>query len=187
MFCPLFRRLYRDERGFTLIELMIVILVILILAGILIPQFGIARERARKASCVNNQRNLETAVTMWAIDNPLQTYVGGNFSSGATLPNYGLLTSGSLYATPALFHDPDDPSPFLPAQNPPVGIDYYLSQGSPTGGVPNPAAPSYGHVTCAYAADTGQSCGSGDPWVNCYEGAGPGTGLVHARGASASP
>ncbi len=63
------QKIQRGEAGFTLIELMIVILVILILAAILVPQFGLARERARKASCVSNQRNIETSVAMWATDN----------------------------------------------------------------------------------------------------------------------
>jgi len=75
------RRIRGQEAGFTLIELMIVILVILILAAILIPQFGIARERARKASCVSNQRNVETAVAMWQTDNPSTTYTQGEMSA----------------------------------------------------------------------------------------------------------
>ncbi|HLY24065.1 MAG TPA: type II secretion system protein, partial [bacterium] len=70
MLRKLLSKMQRDERGFTLIELMIVILVILVLAAILLPQFGLARERARKASCVSNQRNLETSVAMWQTDNP---------------------------------------------------------------------------------------------------------------------
>ena len=74
---PMLRRLIQmlkqRESGFTLIELMIVILVILILAAILVPQFGLAQERARKAKCVSNQRNLETAVAMWSTDNTART------------------------------------------------------------------------------------------------------------------
>jgi prepilin-type N-terminal cleavage/methylation domain-containing protein len=166
------------QAGFTLIELMIVILVILLLAAILVPQFGIARERARKASCVSNQRNLETAVAMWATDNPLVFYTGGTMN-GST-PGFAALTAGTpAYALAGAFQEPDDPNA---ANN--NGTDYYLS----TGGAPvNPAAPSYGHVACAYAADAGTVCGGGDPWVNCYNGKGPGTNLDHTRGGAASP
>src|SRR5690242_21953891 len=103
------RKRVRDERGFTLIELMIVILVILVLAAILVPQFGIARERARKASCVSNQRNLETSVAMWATDNPNTTYVGGLFS--AATPSYTALTGSPVYSLPGAFTEPDAGGP----------------------------------------------------------------------------
>ncbi len=175
----LVRRVHRGEAGFTLIELMIVILVILILAAILVPQFGLARERARKASCVSNQRNIETSVAMWSTDNPIGNYVQGVMTAGTSIPNYASLTGNPQYTLVGAFQEPDDPNA---ADN--NGTDYYLS----AGGAPvNAAAPSFGHVACAYAADAGTVCGNGDPWINCYNGAGGGTGLNHSRGASASP
>ena len=174
----LMHKVHRKSTGFTLIELMIVILVILILAAILVPQFSMARERARKASCISNQRNLETSVAMWATDNPFPVYVAGNFTASA--PSYAQLTSGTpQYTLANAFIEPDDPN--VANQ---MGQDYYLS----AGGAPvNPSAPSYGHVACMYAQDLGTACGNGDPWVNCYNGKGPGTGLSHTRGGSASP
>ena len=175
----------KDEAGFTLIELMIVILVILILAAILIPQFGVARERARKSSCVSNQRNLETAIAMWATDNPQPTYTGGTLS--ASFPGYASLVGPPAYTTVTNFYEPDDPAGGGGGANS-TGQDYYLSQGSATGGVANGAAPSYGHVACNWTADVNPSgCTPGDPWVNCYNGTGGGTGLSHERGGAASP
>ncbi len=44
--------------GFTLIELLVVIAIIAILASILFPVFAQAREKARQASCLSNQRQL---------------------------------------------------------------------------------------------------------------------------------
>jgi prepilin-type N-terminal cleavage/methylation domain-containing protein len=175
----LIKSIHTRERGFTLIELMIVILVILILAGVLIPQMGVARERANKAKCVSNQRNIETAVALWAIDNPGVNYDGGAMDNST--PGYNDLTVAPFYANPSAFAEPDDPN-----VNRRVGDDYYLSQGN-GGGSANPAAPTYGHVVCNYAEDPSTSCGGGDPWVNCYEGNGRGTGLNHVRGAAASP
>ncbi len=177
MLARLIRQIHRGEAGFTLIELMIVILVILILAAILVPQFGLARERARKASCVSNQRNIETSIAMWATDNPATAYTQGVMT--ASVPSYAQLTGAPQYTLVGAFQEPDDP-----AAGNNNGTDYYLS----AGGAPvNSAAPSYGHVACAYAADVGTVCGNGDPWINCYNGKGAGPGLNHTRGGSASP
>jgi prepilin-type N-terminal cleavage/methylation domain-containing protein len=173
MLAGMIRRVHSREAGFTLIELMIVILVILILAAILVPQFGLARERARKASCVSNQRNLETAVAMWATDNPTVAYTGGNFT--ASVPSYAQLTGTPQYTLVGAFIEPDDP--VAGNQN---GTDYYLSMGA-AAAPGNPAAPSYGHAACA--ADE-----TPDPWVNNYDGAaGNVVGISHTRGAAASP
>ena len=170
----------RDERGFTLIELMIAILVILVLAAILMPQFGIARERARKATCVSNQRNLETAVALWQTDNPAPTLGQGEMSA-TSVPTAGTLSSIPVYTPAAAYKEPDDTGGGASQTN---GADYFLSTGGTT---PSSIAPSYGHVICIFAFGPGANP---DPWG----GVGPvteqgtgGTNLNHARGASASP
>jgi prepilin-type N-terminal cleavage/methylation domain-containing protein len=56
------------KTGFTLIELLVVIAIIAILAAILFPVFAQAREKARTISCLSNQKNLGTAVLMYARD-----------------------------------------------------------------------------------------------------------------------
>ncbi len=181
MLARLGRWLRREEAGFTLIELMIVVLVILVLAAILIPQFGLARERARKASCVSNQRNIETAVSMWAADHPTTSYAGGTMQSGGSTPNITDLTGSTTgYTTVTNFVEPDDPG-----ATGSDGTDYYLSNGAPGNPSPDTSAvgtnPSYGHVACAYD-------GVADPWVAGYDaGLGSGTGISHTRGVSASP
>jgi len=58
----------KTRRGFTLIELLVVIGIIAVLAGILIPIFSKARERARQQKCVGNQKQIGTAILMWAQD-----------------------------------------------------------------------------------------------------------------------
>lgn len=56
------------RRGFTLIELLVVIAIIAILAAILFPVFAQAREKARAASCISNQKQISLALLMYAQD-----------------------------------------------------------------------------------------------------------------------
>jgi prepilin-type N-terminal cleavage/methylation domain-containing protein/prepilin-type processing-associated H-X9-DG protein len=59
---------HRKPSGFTLIELLVVIAIIAILAAILFPVFAQAREKARGASCLSNQKQLGIAFMMYTQD-----------------------------------------------------------------------------------------------------------------------
>ncbi|MCW3059522.1 MAG: hypothetical protein JWQ02_1343 [Capsulimonas sp.] len=56
------------QRGFTLIELLVVIAIISILASLLFPAFFSAREKARAAVCLSNQRQIGMAMSMYMQD-----------------------------------------------------------------------------------------------------------------------
>jgi prepilin-type N-terminal cleavage/methylation domain-containing protein len=60
----------KDQKGFTLIELMIVIAIIGILAAIAIPQFSKYRTRSYNTAAKSDAKNVYTAAQVYFTDNP---------------------------------------------------------------------------------------------------------------------
>ena len=58
----------RDSKGFTLVELLVVVAIIAILMAILLPALRSARERARSVRCMSNQRNLGQALAQYSVE-----------------------------------------------------------------------------------------------------------------------
>ena len=59
---------YSSKNQFTLIELLVVIAIIAILAAMLLPTLGRAKEISKSIACTNNLKQLGTAVTMYVGD-----------------------------------------------------------------------------------------------------------------------
>jgi prepilin-type N-terminal cleavage/methylation domain-containing protein/prepilin-type processing-associated H-X9-DG protein len=95
------------KTGFTLIELLVVIAIIAILAAILFPVFGRARENARRSACASNMRQLGLAFRQYT-----QDYDG--YHPGAA--NYQRWADGAHWVTgideEKLAEDPSAPNPY---------------------------------------------------------------------------
>ena len=92
----------KGQKGFTLIELMIVVAIIGILAAIAIPQFASYRARGFKATMNADAKNVHTAIQAYLVDNP--TKVASDVDAlptGAawTTGNGGTITDGAVCVT----------------------------------------------------------------------------------------
>jgi len=92
----LYRNLYRKKKGFTLVELMVVIIILAVLTAIAVPSYMALRNKARTAAAQSEMRNIATALELYNADK--DTY------PAVTTWNTDLQTGG--YMNPVPTKDP---------------------------------------------------------------------------------
>jgi prepilin-type processing-associated H-X9-DG protein/prepilin-type N-terminal cleavage/methylation domain-containing protein len=133
------------QRAFTVIELLVVIVVITILAGVLLPGLSRAKAKAQSISCMNNLKELQLAWIVYADDNnqllpanqlfvgtgpassPPGCWVLGNAQMDLTSAN---IQQGVLFPyarSAAIYHCPSDQATVVGAPTQPRTRSYTLS------------------------------------------------------------
>jgi prepilin-type N-terminal cleavage/methylation domain-containing protein len=82
-------KMFRKDEGFTLVELMVVVLIIGILVAIAVPIFNAAKAGAQQKTCYANMRTVAGAYQTWLADNPTAaTPANWAALTGELVPNY---------------------------------------------------------------------------------------------------
>ena len=99
--------------GFTLVEIMIVVAIIGLLAAIAIPNFVKARNTAQASACINNMKQIDGAIDLFALENnktdgdpvtanDVKLYIKGNEVPKCPAGNKDYVLGGTVASTPSV-------------------------------------------------------------------------------------
>ena len=74
--------MFRSRRGFSLVEMLVVISILTLLMSMLLPALTVAKEAARRVACASNHKQMSVAHIAWAEDHD-GNMVGAQPSIGA--------------------------------------------------------------------------------------------------------
>ena len=94
-----------NKKGFTIVELVIVIAVIAILAAVLIPTFASVTEKAKKSAALQEATSAVTAITVYDLDQDATTPEVGNDYVIESGNYYFVVTNGKIDTTPVATKD----------------------------------------------------------------------------------
>ena len=100
----------KDNKGFTLVELVIVIAILAILVGILAPQYTKYVEKSRKSADASNMDELVKAVQVYAVDNAVTSTEANNTTTVTiqlTADGVKGATAAGANSTPSNLKDSD--------------------------------------------------------------------------------
>ena len=72
----------KSKKGFTLVELMIVVVIMAILVAVAVPIYSAVTANARKKTCAGNRREIVSQITNNVMSNPGYLKISGSGSTG---------------------------------------------------------------------------------------------------------
>ena len=121
----------KSKKGFTLVELMIVVVIMAILVAVAVPIFSAVTANAKKKTCIGNQRQIISSVGDWIMVQPDPSAIDGAFSvSGGQEDGAFTGWSGDMSTNQAAIKGLFKTIPVCPADG---VIEVTINPGSSTG------------------------------------------------------